>query len=178
MAEKLDACVGINRPSPYIKRTNGVTMRVSKNFAKTSARSTVETMKSRAREGLPPGNAHLIETIETLSAEVDSLQRQIESHVRSAPPPLSHVAEEKLRALPPGEAPAAPSLNSLRIGRIGNTIFIALPRALWRSTGIPCNCVVCKGAESHWDTLAVSIAPDGKSDDVTWTVHYPELQKP
>ena len=48
------------------------------------------------------------------------------------------------------------------------TIFIPLPRELWRA--IDGQCGKC-GDIPYWDTLAVS-----PSQEFTWTVHYPELQ--
>jgi hypothetical protein len=51
------------------------------------------------------------------------------------------------------------------------TLYAPLPRGAWRPVG-RCDCSVCKGAEGYWDTLALS------ADGSTWTVHYPELQRP
>lgn len=58
-------------------------------------------------------------------------------------------------------------------GRAPDTIFVELPRALWRSCG-PCACPACNGAEGFWDTLAVARNPkDGRRTDTSWTVHRP-----
>ncbi|APU88947.1 hypothetical protein Rctr197k_146 [Virus Rctr197k] len=66
----------------------------------------------------------------------------------------------------------AKELNGLSvIGRHGNTIFVRLPKELWRSCG-PCACAYCKGAEGFWDTLAVPIAE--KAGERTCPVHHPE----
>lgn len=81
-------------------------------------------------------------------------------------------------------APAGHGLNGARVIRRGDTIFVPLPRAMWRSAG-PCNCHYCKGGEAFWDTLAVAeTKPSGKiagteslRNDTTWTVHMPEAQR-
>lgn len=71
-----------------------------------------------------------------------------------------------------------PPMNGTRITRHkdGNTIFIPLPRILWRSAG-RCDCNVCKGKEGFWDTLALTSQPENRATDTAWTVHYPELQR-
>ncbi len=57
----------------------------------------------------------------------------------------------------------------------GETIWIPLPKNLWRSAG-RCNCPYCKGEEGFWDTLAVPAKKDpDKLLPHTWNVHYPEL---
>jgi hypothetical protein len=63
------------------------------------------------------------------------------------------------------------------IGRRGNTIFIRLPRELWRSCGV-CRCDVCKGGEGYWDTLAVAATHEPGRNDYAWTVHYPTATVP
>lgn len=63
-------------------------------------------------------------------------------------------------------------LLSMRVMRAENTIFMRLPRELWRSCGI-CKCEICQGSEGFWDTLAVSTMKGG-GPDFTWTVHHPE----
>lgn len=62
-------------------------------------------------------------------------------------------------------------LNGARVTRRGSTIFISLPKALWRSAGV-CNCPVCEGGEGFWDTLAVG--DHYKAGDYAWVVHHPE----
>lgn len=66
-----------------------------------------------------------------------------------------------------------PSMLSVPVTRIRDTIFIPLPPELWRRSG--CVCPICKadGTGGYYDTLAVSAVPS--NDDRTWTVHYPEL---
>lgn len=64
------------------------------------------------------------------------------------------------------------SLQGLAVKRSqdGHTMFVALPRELWRECG-HCYCPVCierKATVSYWDTLAIA-------NGSTWTVHYPEL---
>lgn len=66
-------------------------------------------------------------------------------------------------------------LNGRRVKRVKDTIFVPLPRELWRECG-PCACPVCKerkSEHSYWDTLAISANATG--NDFTWTVHFPEL---
>jgi hypothetical protein len=68
-------------------------------------------------------------------------------------------------------------LRRVEVKRVGQSIFIPLPRELW----IPCDgccCVYCSpvaqqsNPEAYWDTLAVSTNP---REQYTWTVHAPEL---
>jgi len=57
----------------------------------------------------------------------------------------------------------------------GSTIFIPLPRQMWRET--ECGCEFCRsvpGRKSYWDTLAVSTAMPAGAIDHAWTVHRPE----
>jgi hypothetical protein len=71
------------------------------------------------------------------------------------------------------------NLNSLRVKRVKDTIFVALPRGLWRLIPGGCACACCSAdGKSHepayWDTLA--IGKSANTDyDWTWVVHYPEL---
>lgn len=61
------------------------------------------------------------------------------------------------------------------IARTSQTIYIRLPRALWRPID-RCSCPTCKrtGEPPYWDTLAVATnKPDGAPDSV-WTVHMPD----
>lgn len=68
-----------------------------------------------------------------------------------------------------------PATLSIKITRRDDSIFIPLPRVLWRSFG-PCSCQHCNGAEGFWDTLALSKKPrTDNASDYTTTVHYPEL---
>ena len=67
------------------------------------------------------------------------------------------------------------NLNGASVKRVGETVFIALPRELWRNAG-KCECPICKkrnAQTSYWDTLAVPVVPKGY--DYAWTVHMPEL---
>jgi len=69
---------------------------------------------------------------------------------------------------------SAVNLNHSRVTRVGNTVFVPLPRALWRSCG-RCDCAHCQGREGFWDTLALPAeATESRHDDTTWTVHAPE----
>ncbi len=74
-----------------------------------------------------------------------------------------------------------PNLNGLQVYQnktVGNTLFVPLPRALWRKAGDgPCSCSTCSARKSpvaYWDTLALA----AKGSDYTWMVHYPELHSP
>lgn len=58
------------------------------------------------------------------------------------------------------------------LGRRGNTIFVRLPRALWRECGT-CACPTCKGSVGYWDTLAIAATRTPGQADTTWTVHMP-----
>lgn len=62
------------------------------------------------------------------------------------------------------------NLNGVRVVHRDNTIFIPLPRELWRSCG-RCDCSHCQGKEGFWDTIAVAIG-----ERYSWTVHMPEAQ--
>jgi hypothetical protein len=67
------------------------------------------------------------------------------------------------------------------ITRVKDTIFVPLPRALWRECAGGCSCRFCSAtgrseSPAYWDTLAIAVnAPDKASHDYAWTVHYPEL---
>lgn len=72
-------------------------------------------------------------------------------------------------------------LNGIVVERVGRTIFVPLPRALWRPIEGGCQCGFCavKNADgdpeagpAFWDTLAISTQ---ELDRHTWTVHAPEL---
>lgn len=64
------------------------------------------------------------------------------------------------------------------IKRTDSTIFMRLPRGLWRSCGT-CRCDTCKGREGYWDTLAIAALPRKANEpDTTWTVHMPEKRWP
>jgi hypothetical protein len=69
-------------------------------------------------------------------------------------------------------------LNSARVSRSadGSTIFIPLPRTLWRDRifSTPCTCGKCDG-DGLGDTLAVSVKP--KDRDFTWIVHHPATRE-
>lgn len=69
-------------------------------------------------------------------------------------------------------------LNGASIKRVGETVFIALPRELWRKAmDGKCSCPVCRERKTdvaYWDTLAVPVVPN-PSRDYAFTVHMPEL---
>lgn len=74
------------------------------------------------------------------------------------------------------------NLNHLRVHRVKDTLFVALPPELWRKSSpndeAACKCAVCKEdkTKGYWDTLAMSATPESNDrKDRTWTVHYPEL---
>lgn len=84
----------------------------------------------------------------------------------------------------PGRAPpAGHGLNGAHVIRRGETIFIPLPRAMWRPIDGGCCCRYCskdrtKTGPAFWDTLAVAADPAGmKGPDTTWTVHMPEAHR-
>jgi len=68
-----------------------------------------------------------------------------------------------------------PTLNGAKvIERRPTTIFVRLPRELWRSVG-RCDCSKCNGAEGFWDTLAIAADPSRDNyRDYAWTVHHPD----
>lgn len=71
------------------------------------------------------------------------------------------------------------NLNGLSVREMGGTLFIPLPRELWRSTD-GCCCKYCspekgKSAEGWWDTLAVPMQPNERGSRHTYTVHMPEI---
>lgn len=67
-------------------------------------------------------------------------------------------------------------MNGVQVTRHGNTIFVPLPKELWRlDRGPGCNCAFCNGRKSYWDTVAMMQNPIGGKWDTTWTVHYPKL---
>lgn len=58
-----------------------------------------------------------------------------------------------------------------------NTLFIPLPRELWRPVGTGCSCQWCcehPDVRPYWDTLAVARDRVAGSSDTTWLVHMPE----
>jgi hypothetical protein len=78
------------------------------------------------------------------------------------------------------------NLNGIKITRVKDTIFIPLPKQLWRKIGLEtvpdsgCTCAVCKtdGTKGYWDTLAVAAVQEDLTLETTWQVHYPELHNP
>jgi hypothetical protein len=73
---------------------------------------------------------------------------------------------------------AVPNLNSILITRTGDTIFVPLPKELWRPRTIACDCQFCKedGSEGYLDTLALNQNAVGQPfSDLTLTVHHPAL---
>lgn len=79
-----------------------------------------------------------------------------------------------------------PNMNGTRVtySADGSTIFIPLPRELWRPCG-DCMCDECKankktipGYVPSWDTLAVASKPDPtRVIQSSWTVHMPKLHR-
>lgn len=74
------------------------------------------------------------------------------------------------------------TLDSNPVHRSGKTIFIPLPRELWRRIDYGCSCMYCSATpgksnpEAYWDTLAVAAEKfDKLGPDVSWTVHAPEF---
>lgn len=53
--------------------------------------------------------------------------------------------------------------------------YVPLPRALWQSAG-RCDCSVCKGKEGFYDTLGVPHQNGPNGAQLTWLLHWPELQ--
>lgn len=75
-------------------------------------------------------------------------------------------------AIPAGTA----MLNGAHCKRVGDTIFVALPRELWREIDGGCACRFCSASgksvsPAYWDTLAIAA---NMTHDHAWTVHYPE----
>ena len=72
------------------------------------------------------------------------------------------------------------SLNGLKVHRVKDTLFVALPPELWRQANPGdqegCRCAFCTkdGTKGYWDTLAMPVNPNQRHD-TTFTVHYPEL---
>lgn len=69
--------------------------------------------------------------------------------------------------------------NGLKVTRVGDAIFIPLPREAWRKILGGCSCRYCSDTErvvapGFWDTLVVRAKPDTDPDHAT-TCHYPEL---
>lgn len=70
------------------------------------------------------------------------------------------------------------NLNGIQVTRVKDTVFIPLPRELWREIDGGCACEYCsKNGRAHspayWDTLAVSA--NHRGSDFAWTVHFPKL---
>jgi hypothetical protein len=73
------------------------------------------------------------------------------------------------------------NMNGVRIERRDETLFIPLPRVLWRKieNGCKCqHCVAVSASDAYWDTLAISLKNDEQRPprNTACTVHYPELQ--
>lgn len=69
-------------------------------------------------------------------------------------------------------------LNGLPVYRVGDSIFVPLPKAFWAESGFPgqCTCGNCDGS-GMWDTLAIATKADPKDhNDYARVVHWPELQ--
>lgn len=60
--------------------------------------------------------------------------------------------------------------------RTKDTIFMRLPKELWRSCN-GCACYHCQKNNSlgWWDTLAISTVKREGTNDFSWTVHMPEV---
>lgn len=71
----------------------------------------------------------------------------------------------------PARPLVVPHFSWTMLGQGRGTIFVRLPRELWRSCG-SCDCPRCRGGEGFWDTLAVPT--DGRGH--TYTVHHPEAR--
>lgn len=58
------------------------------------------------------------------------------------------------------------------------TIFLPLPRSMWREFEGPCRCSHCAkvpGRKGYWDTLAMATRPKkGSKSGYAYTVHRPE----
>jgi hypothetical protein len=70
------------------------------------------------------------------------------------------------------------TFNALPVTRVKDTIFVPLPKELWRKVPVTaCGCDVCKHDKTggYYDTLAVGAKEDTSRYDGTWTVHYPSL---
>jgi hypothetical protein len=67
-----------------------------------------------------------------------------------------------------------PATFSISVTRVKDTIFIPLPKALWRKAN-GCGCDICRKDKTggYWDTLAVGAKPENY--ERTWTVHHPGL---
>lgn len=83
-------------------------------------------------------------------------------------------AEDLAVVNPVSDTHAPNAFNGLQVEHRGGCIFIPLPRESWTPAG-PCRCPECKGAESFWDTMAVSTDP--KAKQTSWTVHHPAQHK-
>ncbi len=80
------------------------------------------------------------------------------------------------------ELPEVPNLNGLRVERSedGSTLFVLLPRELWRPIAYGCQCQHCTPdhcvpGEAYWDTLAIAVGKtriDGPRN-TTWLTHQP-----
>lgn len=70
------------------------------------------------------------------------------------------------------------NMNGLPVYRVGDAIFVPLPKPLWRESGFPgkCKCGKCDGS-GMWDTLAIAVEAKPHKD-WTWNVHFPELHTP
>lgn len=68
----------------------------------------------------------------------------------------------------------AVSLNGAQVTIEEGTMFIALPKPLWRRNVFSgtCNCGKC-GGDNMWDTLAIAMKPLRSRAHIAWTVHRP-----
>lgn len=72
------------------------------------------------------------------------------------------------------------NMNGLVVTYVDSTIFVPLPRQLWREIDGGCVCAHCRargpGRVSYWDTMAIKSKPtdSGRSTDHTWMVHRPD----
>jgi hypothetical protein len=73
-----------------------------------------------------------------------------------------------------------PMISGTLITREKDTIFVPLPRALWREIDGGCACSYCSSdgksaSPAYWDTLALGKNATKGKPDYTYTVHYPEI---
>lgn len=72
------------------------------------------------------------------------------------------------------------NLHGAAIVRRNETIFVVLPRELWREIEGGCACAYCSAtgrseSPAYWDTLAIAAETPRDHNDFAWTVHWPSL---
>jgi hypothetical protein len=73
-----------------------------------------------------------------------------------------------------------PNLNGATVIYRNGTIFVPLPRELWRPITGGCHCSEeCKANGAYWDTLAIGAEPQrkGSHTDHAWLVHNPSAHR-